>query len=199
MTEDRQPNKQFTEKALANVIKLEQLIKDLLDVSKIQSGQLQLNIKEFDIDALINESIASFQMMSHKHKIILQSSLHGEMISADRQRIEQVMINLLSNAIKYSPEAEEVIVTSKIKNDDLIIQVRDFGIGIPQDETSEIFERFYRTKDSSIHISGFGLGLYICRDIISRHKGRIWVEKESKGTSFYFSLPMSTNQKNQTL
>jgi signal transduction histidine kinase len=189
IVEDRQPNKQCVDKALEGVDKLERLIKDLLDVSKIQSGQLQLNISGFDINALINETINSMQMVSADHKIVRADNLNSQIIFADRQRIEQVLINLLSNAIKYSPGENKVIVSAEKNSESLVIRVRDYGIGIEQEEMSDIFERFYRTKDSSIHISGFGLGLYICRDIVTRHKGKIWVEKENKGSSFYFSLP----------
>lgn len=196
MVEEREPHKQFVQQGLASVNKLERLIKDLLDVSKIQSGQLQLNINEFNIDELINETIGSFQMMAGSHRIIKRNSMDGQMITADRQRIEQVLINLLSNAIKYSPNEEEVIVNCKRENGFLKLQVRDYGIGIPPEETTEIFERFYRTKDTSMHISGFGLGLYICKDIITRHGGKIWVENEPKGSSFYFILPLITQVKN---
>jgi len=190
MVEDRPLNKQFTQKGLESVNKLENLIKDLLDVSKIQSGQLQLNLKEFNVDELINETIASFQMVSTTHTIVRDGNLSDETILGDRQRIEQVLINLLSNAIKYSPDEHKVIVSSRENDGMLEVQVRDFGIGIPEEEAAEIFERFYRARDASIHISGFGLGLYICRDIITRHHGRIWVEREADGSSFYFSLPL---------
>jgi signal transduction histidine kinase len=185
-----QPDKQFVQKALQNVNKLESLIKDLLDVSKIQSGQLQLNFQLFNIDELLNETISSFQLVSSTHQIIRKDRLDNEMIFADRQRIEQVLVNLLSNAIKYSPGESEVFVNARKEDNQLIIKVKDFGIGIPPEEQSNIFERFYRTKDLAIHISGFGLGLYICRDIINRHHGKIWVETEEKGSAFYFSLPL---------
>jgi signal transduction histidine kinase len=186
------------QKALQNVNKLESLIRDLLDVSKIQSGQLQLNFQLFNIDELLDETISSFQLVSSTHQIIRKDRLNNEMIFADRQRIEQVLVNLLSNAIKYSPGESEVFVNAKKENNQLIIKVRDFGIGIPPEEQSNIFERFYRMKDLAIHISGFGLGLYICRDIITRHHGKIWVETEEKGSAFYFSLPLEipvTNEK----
>ena len=195
--EDQQPNKQFVQKALQNVNKLESLIKDLLDVSKIQSGQLQLNFQLFNIDELLDETISSFQLVSSTHQIIRKDRLNNEMIFADRQRIEQVLVNLLSNAIKYSPGESEVFVNAKKENNQLIIKVRDFGIGIPQEEQSNIFERFYRMKDLAIHISGFGLGLYICRDIINRHHGKIWVETEEKGSAFYFSLPLQIPVSNE--
>lgn len=188
-TEDKKLNKQFAQKALENVTKLEGLIKDLLDVSKIQSGQLELNKKEFNIDSLLDKTIIDFQMVSKTHEIIRKNHFNNEMILADRQRIEQVLINLLSNAIKYSPGENKVIVYSQKTDKELIIKVKDFGIGISEEEKANIFERFYRTKDMSMHISGFGLGLYICKNIINRHNGKIWMEAEEKGTAFYFSLP----------
>ncbi len=190
VVEEKQPNKQFVQKSLDSVQKLESLIKDLLDVSKIQSGQLQLNMTEFDINALVNETIASMQMISSNHQIIRENDPGPQMIHADRQRIEQVLINILSNAVKYSPGENKVIVSMNRTATALVVKIRDFGIGIPEEELTDIFERFYRTKDSSVHISGFGLGLYICRDILQRHNGKIWVEREDKGSSFYFTLPV---------
>lgn len=188
--EDKDSNKQCVQKALESTHKLEKLIRDLLDVSRIQSGQLQLNRQNFDMSQLVDETIASLQMVSPTHSITRQGAGQGEVIYADREKIEQVLINLLSNAVKYSAPGTEVIVSCRNNGTELVTRIRDYGIGIPEDELNEIFGRFYRTKNSSVHISGLGLGLYICRDIILRHNGRIWVEKESKGSSFYFSLPV---------
>ncbi len=193
--EDREPNRQCVEKALESARKLEKLIRDLLDVSKIQSGQLQLNIKEFDIDELIAETVSSIQMVSLTHELIKEKNNYGpQLITGDKQKIEQVLVNLLSNAVKYSPADNPVIISTQKTDLDFIVRIRDFGIGIPEDEINEIFERFYRTKDSSVHIAGLGLGLYICRDILQRHHGRIWVEREDVGSSFYFSLPLKDEQ-----
>jgi len=188
--EQEQPKKQFVEKTLSNITKLERLVKDLLDVSKIQSGQLQLDIKEFNIDELLDETISAAQMVSGTHQIERKDHPDNKMIYGDRQRIEQVLMNLLSNAIKYSPGENKVIVDSEKTDKELIIKIRDYGIGVPKEERSIIFERFYRTKGISVHISGFGLGLYISRDIINRHYGKIWVESADKGSIFYFSLPL---------
>jgi signal transduction histidine kinase len=190
--EDKDPNKQCVQKALESTHKLEKLIKDLLDVSKIQSGQLQLSMQQFDMDELLDETIASLQMVAPTHTITREDH-KGQMIYADREKIEQVLINLLSNAVKYSAPETNVAVSTQNNGSELIIKIRDQGIGIPEDELNEIFGRFYRTKNSSVHISGLGLGLYICRDIVLRHKGKIWVEKETKGSSFYFSLPIETD------
>ncbi|HET6995664.1 MAG TPA: ATP-binding protein [Chitinophagaceae bacterium] len=194
LMEDKESNKQFVQKAMENVRKLERLIRDLLDVSKIQSGQLELNMGHFNMDSLLDETIASFQMIANTHQIIREGDCINEVISADGQRIEQVLINLLSNAIKYSPGETQVIVHTQKTERELVIKVRDFGIGIPADEQENIFERFYRTKGTSAHFSGFGLGLYIARDIITRHNGRIWVEAQERGTAFYFSLPVKKQE-----
>lgn len=186
-----QPQKQYVQKAQDSLKKLENLIKDLLDVSKMQSGQLELNITEFEMDILLDETIAALQMITPSHEIIRKGKINNLLIHADRQRIEQVLINLLSNAIKYSPGEKEVFVYSDINESELIINVRDFGKGVPLEEQSNVFERFYRAKELSVHVSGFGLGLYICRDIIKRHDGRIGVESRAKGSVFYFSLPLN--------
>ena len=192
--ETDQTNRQFVQKSLESVLKLERLIGDLLDVSKIQSGQLQLNLKEFDMEQLLNETLDSMQMILSNHKIVRQFQLHGEVVFADRQRIEQVLINLLSNAAKYSPGGERIIVSSKRVGFKLLIQIRDYGLGVEASEMPQIFERFYRIRSSSENISGFGLGLYICRDIIRRHHGEIWVEREQKGSSFFISLPLKKDK-----
>ncbi|MFT3933646.1 MAG: ATP-binding protein [Chitinophagaceae bacterium] len=188
--EDREPNKQFVQKALENTNKLEKLIKGLLDVSNIQSGQLKLEKEPFNMDQLLDETIAAAQMLSNTHIITRNNKLNDLEIMADRRRIEQVMVNLLSNAIKYSPEEKSVVVSSFCNEKELKVQVRDWGTGVPEEEREHIFDRFYRTRDVSKHIVGFGLGLYICKDIIERHNGKIWMEGEDKGSSFYFSLPL---------
>ncbi len=188
--EDRHPHKLYAERTVAGVEKLEKLIQDLLDVSKIQSGQLELSMKEFNIDKLIDDTIASVQMVTETHTITREDSLKDGIIAGDQQRIEQVITNLLSNAIKYSPGQKKVIVNSKKTDKELIIKIRDYGMGVAKEEQLSIFERFYRTKDTSFTITGFGLGLYICKDIIRRHNGKIWVESEEKGSAFYFSLPL---------
>ena len=189
--EDKQPNKKYIQKTLGSVNRLQDLIYDLLDVSKIQSGQLHLNFTEFDIDLLIDEAIASFQVIAADHNIIRQGKHISLMVTADRQRIEQVLINLLSNAVKYSPNAREVFVYTETTGKEFIIKVRDFGIGIAKEEQPRVFDRFYRAKDNSILISGFGLGLYICKDIMKKHNGKIWIESTDTGTIFNVSLPVN--------
>jgi len=189
--ETRQPQKLFIQKTRESTAKLEHLIVDLLDVSKINSGQLQLNIVELNMNELINESIDSINAgMRTEHTIKRTGSFENLVVKGDRQRMEQVLINLLSNAVKYSPPRSEIVVNSTLKDDQLVIEIKDFGNGIPEEDQAKIFERFYRARNTSVHISGFGLGLYICSDIIKRHQGKIWVESSNKGSSFFFSLPI---------
>lgn len=196
--ESDERNKLYLQKSLENVRKLESLIYDLLDVSKIQSGQLVLNMTDIDVDALIDETIAAFQIVSQQHTIVREGLPLKTIITADKQRIEQVLINLLSNATKYSPDAKQVIVSTTKTNQELIIKVQDFGIGIAKDEQDKVFDRFYRTKEMTGHISGFGLGLYICNDIIRRHNGNIWIESETGNTAFYVSLPLKATKSTKT-
>ncbi|MES2850646.1 MAG: ATP-binding protein [Bacteroidota bacterium] len=191
--EEREPQKQFVQRTAENIRKLEMLIKDLLDVSKINSGQLTLNLSEFNIKDLVEDTILSMQTAQAKHEIIKQLDFKDVIIKGDSQRIEQVLVNLLSNAVKYSPDGNKIFVSGKTNNSDIVIKVKDFGKGIPESEHTKIFDRFYRSKNASTHISGFGLGLYICNDIIKRHNGKIWVESNGQGSSFYFSLPMKEN------
>jgi signal transduction histidine kinase len=189
--EKEQPNLTYVHKAQESMNRLQNLVFDLLDVSKISSGQLQLEIKEFNISELIMDCIHDMQLTTTKHTIIKEGASSNVIISADRNRVEQVIINLLSNAIKYSPDEKEIIVTSKKSDSEIIVAVKDFGVGIPKSEHKKIFERFYRATGREFGISGFGLGLYICHEIIKRHGGRIWVEsEEGKGSTFYFALPI---------
>lgn len=190
--ETKDPQKMFIRKTKENAAKLEHLIKDLLDVSKINSGQLQLNFSDFNMDELITDAIDSITMsMPSSHKITREGNFKNRVIKGDRQRMEQVLINLLSNAVKYSPDGSEIIVKSDTTPDQLFVEVKDQGKGIPAEEQQKVFDRFYRAKNNSVHIAGFGLGLYICHDIIKRHQGKIWVESNDKGgSSFIFSLPL---------
>ncbi|MGZ8853485.1 MAG: sensor histidine kinase, partial [Thermoanaerobaculia bacterium] len=112
-------------------------------------------------------------------------------VSGDRDRLEQVLGNLLENAVKYSPEGSEILVTVDNEEDQVVTSVCDNGIGIPSDELTQVFERFHRGRQvSSTNYGGLGLGLYITKQIIERHGGKIWVEsREGSGTTFSFSLP----------
>ncbi len=184
-------NKGFIKKALLQTNKLADLISDLLDVSKIETGTLPLSYATFDLVQLVNEAIELLQYSTKTHRILLNSDADKLIISADKQRMEQVIINLLSNAIKYSPDADMVKVTVSKARDNARVSIRDFGLGISKEHQERIFSRFYRVDELAAHISGLGIGLYISKEIITRHNGKLWVESEpEKGSVFSFEIPV---------
>ena len=175
-----------------NVKKLESLINDLLDVSRIQDGKLQFRMGKHNIAELIRNTAESLQLSTKKHQLIIQQNEAMEAVF-DYQRVEQVLTNLLTNAIKYSPEGGIVLISSRKEENDVIISIKDEGIGIPSEKVDKIFERFYRLNEDSYRYQGLGIGLYISKEIIERHNGRIWVQsngKEGEGATFHFSLPI---------
>ncbi len=186
-------NAQVARKMDDQIDLLTNLISDLLDVTKIQNGKIQLNESEFDFDQLAEEIVAE-QQMSARHKITFNHSEVGKIFS-DRHRVSQVMSNLISNAVKYSPDADEVIVSTKLVGDHVRFCVKDFGIGIPEDKQKKIFEQYYRVSNAKEHtFPGLGLGLYISSEIIKRTGGRIYVtSNEEKGSDFCFEIPKSKN------
>lgn len=182
--------KQYVSKASNYIDKLNRLISDLLDATKIQAGKLQMDLSEFMVEDFVNETVESMQHVSAQHKIVIEGHSNAY-VEGDRQRLEQVMINLISNAIKYSPVAQKVIVTVEQEAGRVKIGVHDFGIGITPENQEKIFSRFYRVEKDSSQYSGLGLGLYISREIIDRHNGKLWVESEpGQGSIFYFTLPV---------
>jgi PAS domain S-box-containing protein len=188
---DDDRNKAFIAKALNQVSKLAVLISDLLDVSKIQTGKLPFSYSDFDVEDLIAEVVDVMRNSQNTHKIQLQQRVNHLMITADQQRLEQVIINLISNAIKYSPNAGEIIVSTEASATALHVSVQDFGIGIDEKQQSRIFTRFYRVENLASHMSGLGIGLYISHEIVSRHNGNIWVESTpGKGSTFHFEIPI---------
>ncbi|HEY0896510.1 MAG TPA: PAS domain-containing sensor histidine kinase, partial [Sphingobacteriaceae bacterium] len=167
------------------------LIGDLLNVSKIEGGHLQLRNAEFSFGDLVRDVVSDVQKTSGSHRIII-SGLPDVRVRGDLERTGQVLINLLTNAIKYSPHADRIEVTAEATDEGVACHVRDFGIGIPEDRQQRVFERFYRASDDpNYSFSGIGMGLYISYEIIKRLGGRMWFEsRENKGSTFSFSLPL---------
>jgi PAS domain S-box-containing protein len=174
------------------ILKLTKLITDLLDVTKIETGSLQLSKEVFAVSEVINETALDTDAAHTSHSVML--NLHDDpTIFADKDRISQVLSNLFTNAIKYSPKADKIIVDVKQRGNEVIISVKDFGIGIAPEDHGKIFDRFFRAagKDEKT-FPGFGIGLFIVNEILSLHNGKIWVESEKdNGAVFYFSLPVN--------
>ena len=180
--------------AMANkqVRKLTEIVDDLLDVTRIQSGKMQINCAVYNFQDSVQDCINEITQYTTKHKLVIGKNVPAQ-VYADRTRIEQVMVNLLSNAIKYSPNRDEVVINITKTHNNLKFSVTDFGIGIAKDKQAHIFDRFFRVHESSQNFSGLGLGLYISSEIISRHKGKMGMDsEEGKGSTFWFSLPIGT-------
>jgi len=181
----------LAQKASSKVGKLTQLVKDLLDVTKIQSSKINLVLSDFPFLELLNECIEDLESIFNG-SLIEVSSPTGKMITADRGRLGQVIINFISNAVKYSPNSKRVVITVVYTKLDVKVAVRDFGVGIPESKIPFVFDRFYRVESTSQNFSGLGLGLYISSEIIRQHKGNIGVEsKVGEGSTFWFSVPIA--------
>ncbi|SEN95642.1 two-component system, chemotaxis family, CheB/CheR fusion protein [Mucilaginibacter gossypiicola] len=186
----KDPMVSFIDKAEKQTGKLTVLLNDLLDVTKIQEGKLQLNCERFDAIAMVRESIEEVRVQGGAHNLVFEYA-EGAEITADRARLEQVINNFLTNAIKYSPNNDRVEIQCGIAGGQFCVKVKDFGIGIPENKREFLFDRFYRVQESSTHFAGLGLGLYICSEIVKRHHGKIGVEsQEGKGSTFWFSVPV---------
>lgn len=183
--------KKHLEKAQVQLEKLNELIADLLDISKIESGKLKFNKKYFSLDSMLDGVIEIIHQSNPGFKI-LKTGAVGKEIFADEMRIEQVVINFLTNAIKYSPGTNEVQINVQLKNESQIfLGVRDFGIGISPEEQKSVFDKFYRVEQTSIHFQGLGIGLYISAEIIRRHGGEVGVNSVlGEGSEFYFNIPL---------
>ncbi|HEX7042862.1 MAG TPA: ATP-binding protein [Patescibacteria group bacterium] len=174
--------------------KLQELVSDLLDVSRLQTGKLSFTKEKFRIDTLVTETIEGIQGGEKKQRIIFENP-NPLFVYADRFRIYQVLANLITNAMKYSFEKKEIYLRIKKLEDKIVVGVQDFGIGISVSEQKKVFDRLYQVSGKKEKtFPGLGMGLYISKEIIKKHKGEIWVEStKGKGSTFYFSLPLKGN------
>lgn len=178
------------EKLNGQIDRLNFLVRDLLDTTKIADGHLQLHVEQFNLNELITGRLEELQRFSEKHELVFrQSSIKP--ITADRERIGQVLTNLITNAIKYSPSGGKITVSTEPDRGGIRVSVADQGIGIAGDVKHKVFDRFYRVSNPKMEtFPGMGLGLYISAGIIKRHGGTIAVDSEpGKGSTFYFTLP----------
>ncbi len=176
--------------------RLNRLTEDLLDVVRLQTGRLMLHREFIDLVEVTRHVIAQMERSSDHHQLTLSTSLPHLRVRVDRGRIEQVLVNLLTNAIKYSPDGGLVEVNLQVVlgGQEVLINIRDQGIGIPQAEQDQLFGRFTRASNGEGQgISGTGLGLYLCRELVSQHGGDIWFESiEGVGSTFFLRLPLSS-------
>lgn len=180
------------EKVDKQVKKMSAMINGFLNISRLESGKINISKQSFNIEDLVKESIEETLITISGHNITLVPC-NTTTVYADRDKIASVISNMLSNAVKYSEQGKNVEVRCQISDDDVHVSVKDEGIGIKAPDIEKLFERYYRVEtDTTKHISGFGIGLYLSAEIIKRHDGKIWVESEpGRGSTFFFSLPLS--------
>ncbi|MDR2238593.1 MAG: response regulator [Chryseobacterium sp.] len=186
----------FLTKVQDQIEKLNSLITDLLDVSKIENGKLKINKKPANLENVIANAIDTILQTHDENNVRIDR--HGIkpdlLIPIDEIRIEQVLINFLTNAIKYSPHNHQVIVTTFVDEEahEVRVSVTDFGIGIPDFKQEAVFRKFYRVEESSLQFQGMGIGLFICSEIIKQHHGSVGVSSiVDEGSTFYFTLPLN--------
>ncbi len=181
---------QYVSQMEAQLGKLIRLLSDLLDLSKAQEGKLIEELEPVVLDDLVREVVVDVQRTVSWHRIVLEGKT-GCRLVGDRDRLGQVVLNLLSNAIKYSPRVQTVVVSLDATSEEVTVSVQDFGIGIPSHCQERVFERFYRgSGETEKNFPGLGIGLYIARQIVVQHGGRIWVESvPGQGSTFSFALP----------
>ncbi|MGV3705808.1 MAG: sensor histidine kinase [Arcticibacter sp.] len=191
--EDTEMNRGFLNKASKNIERLSLLIKDIDAISKLETGEIQINYKKFDLSALIKEVLEQMELKAQKHHIHLvfkEKYNFPTWVSADRDKINQVLINLVSNSIKYGKAGGTTSLKIFELHDQMLVEVTDDGIGIEEKYLPRVFERFFRTdKSRSRQIGGSGLGLAIVKHILEAHQQTITVRStEGLGSTFAFTV-----------
>ncbi|HTL39393.1 MAG TPA: ATP-binding protein, partial [Methylomirabilota bacterium] len=187
-------NQYFLAKINSQIDRLSRLVRDLLEVSKIDSGKMTFNKTKIDLNELVKDITEDLQFTTDQHKLVLSGKVPG-LVLADYDRLSQVLINIIMNAIKYSPRQKRVLIKLKKVDDNAVIMVQDFGIGISPQYQKKIFERFFQgNKIGPTAFPGLGLGLFISREIILRHQGNIWcVSRRGRGSKFFITLPIKNH------
>jgi PAS domain S-box-containing protein len=180
---------------LRNINRLDRLIQDILDVSRLESGTMKFIPEKTDIGAMVEQTIETMQAYANEKGIRIHTMVEEglPLLLIDKERIKQVLMNILNNAIKYSSNGSIVNVNVRREKEEVLFEVQDFGCGIPKDKHEKIFETFYQVdSDKDRRLKGAGLGLSISRGIVLSHGGRIWVESEvRRGSTFSFTLPVT--------
>lgn len=181
------------ERGNTQITKMTAMINGFLNVSRLEAGKIHLEKLPFRLEQLMRDIVDEVMMTTQSHDIVLLP-FPPLMVNADSDKIGQVINNFLSNAVKYSPLHSRIEVTACLAGNMVQVSVKDQGMGISPEDTDKLFDRFYRVENRHAqNISGFGIGLYLCAEIVHRHDGHIWVNSETgKGSAFYFSIPNYT-------
>ncbi len=195
-------DEETTRRCLRRVVEasdeLQELVDNLLDMSKIGAGVLSVEPEPIRLGGLARSAVERVRMRSEGHRLRVAIPSGLPLVSADSRRLEQVLYNLLDNAVKYSPEGGRITVAAHAVGAEVVVSVSDEGLGVPSEDLDRLFERFHRGRTARVHhIGGTGLGLAICKGIVDAHGGRIWAESPasgrqpgpSQGTVIHFALP----------
>ena len=195
---DEASQREFLETISSEADRLADLVQNLLDMSRIEAGTLEINCESYSLNQLVPEVLQSLpDVRDGRIQLVLDDGLPTAQV--DLSRIRTVLRNLLENAVKYSEEEMPIEVQTFAQNDDVVCTVRDYGIGIPLDVPYDIFERFVRLDNRLVReTGGFGLGLSICKGFVEAHNGEIWLRREEKGATFGFSLPVDESRINNS-
>lgn len=191
---DPEDTKRYLEVIRGEARRLASLLNDLLDLERVEQENLELRVREIDLNELLAGQTTLYSAQSEAHEIKFQPTEESLLVRGDPDRLAQVIGNLLSNAIKYSPEGGDVRVRAALLGDEAWVWVRDHGLGIPEDHQGQIFTKFFRgDMGSERGIAGTGLGLVLARQIVEAHGGEVGFEsEEDAGSTFWFWLPAPT-------
>lgn len=177
-----------------SVDKMEKLISDLLDHTKLEAGKLVLEPLDCDLAKFTKELIEQFKPIAHSKNIKISYDIDdcGKTINCDQGRVEQVISNIVGNALKFTPNGGEIHISMKYQEHDAVISIHDTGYGMSDDQLEHVFDRYWQVKDTANQ--GTGLGLAIAKIVVESHHGKIWAESElGKGSTFHFTLPAETH------
>jgi signal transduction histidine kinase len=188
----REETREFLEIIDSESDRLDELIRNLLDMSRLEAGVLRMDREPVQMADIIRSCAQRVQRLTDRHQILMAWDC-DQLVEADSRRIAQVATNLLENAVKYSPDGGDIVVGGQIVGNALQVSVVDQGVGIPTRDLHRVFDRFHRVEgEISKRVGGTGLGLAICQRLVEAHGGKIWAESRlGKGSTFYFTLPLS--------
>jgi len=195
--EDKETAGDFLARIDSEVDRLTQLVAELTELSRIETGKAELRKEPLDLNQLVDEVIAQLSPQAKRQKITITRKSAADLpsVPADRDRVRQVIANLVHNAIKFTPTGGRITITSRALEDSSVVDISDTGIGIPKEDLPRVFERFYK-GDKARAGEGTGMGLAIAKHVVEAHGGNIWVEsEEGKGSTFSFSLPLQVDTK----
>jgi signal transduction histidine kinase len=173
------------------------LINDILDLSKIEAGRMELELTDFDLPTALDNALTLVRERAGRRGITLQATVDARLgeVRADERKVRQVVLNLLSNAIKFTPEGGRIEVAAVPKDGFVEVAVSDTGVGIAPEDREAVFEEFRQVGTAEKKAEGTGLGLTLCRKFVELHGGRIWVKSQvGAGSTFTFTLPLGTGK-----